>query len=181
RPIVVAGKIEARPMIYLALSYDHRIVDGREAVTFLVRVKEGLEDPARVVLDLEGYGLRSHCYRYRSRRLRLRDPRGAAWIENGGCREKCNVWRDLPQYRLHPLEGTSARLRAFRGSRPHLRQNGDRGFAAEAGSQGHDGLQRSGRRRQREGRRLPSEEEQGRYFSRRGAHHCLRQGRSQRC
>ncbi|MGB9385530.1 MAG: 2-oxo acid dehydrogenase subunit E2, partial [Pseudolabrys sp.] len=46
------GKIEARPMMYLALSYDHRIVDGREAVTFLVRVKEGLEDPARVVLDL---------------------------------------------------------------------------------------------------------------------------------
>ena len=52
RPMVVAGKIEARPMMYLALSYDHRIVDGREAVTFLVRVKEGLEDPARMVLDL---------------------------------------------------------------------------------------------------------------------------------
>lgn len=52
RPVVVAGKIEARPMMYLALSYDHRIVDGREAVTFLVRVKEGLEDPARIVLDL---------------------------------------------------------------------------------------------------------------------------------
>jgi len=52
RPMVVGGKIEARPMMYLALSYDHRIVDGREAVTFLVRVKEGLEDPARLVLDL---------------------------------------------------------------------------------------------------------------------------------
>jgi len=52
RPVVHDGKIEARPMMYLALSYDHRIVDGREAVTFLVRVKEGLEDPARVVLDL---------------------------------------------------------------------------------------------------------------------------------
>ncbi len=52
RPVVVAGKIEARPMMYLALSYDHRIVDGREAVTFLVRVKECLEDPARLVLDL---------------------------------------------------------------------------------------------------------------------------------
>ncbi len=46
RPVVVAGKIEMRPMMYLALSYDHRIVDGREAVTFLVRVKEVLEDPA---------------------------------------------------------------------------------------------------------------------------------------
>jgi 2-oxoglutarate dehydrogenase E2 component (dihydrolipoamide succinyltransferase) len=52
RPVVIAGKIEARPMMYLALSYDHRIVDGREAVTFLVRVKENLEDPARMVLDL---------------------------------------------------------------------------------------------------------------------------------
>ena len=52
RPIAVAGKIEIRPMMYLALSYDHRIVDGREAVTFLVRVKDNLEDPARLVLDL---------------------------------------------------------------------------------------------------------------------------------
>ncbi len=52
RPVVVAGKIEIRPMMYLALSYDHRIVDGKEAVTFLVRVKEALEDPARLVLDL---------------------------------------------------------------------------------------------------------------------------------
>jgi 2-oxoglutarate dehydrogenase E2 component (dihydrolipoamide succinyltransferase) len=52
RPVAVAGKIEVRPMMYLALSYDHRIVDGREAVTFLVRVKESLEDPARFVLDL---------------------------------------------------------------------------------------------------------------------------------
>ena len=52
RPVVRAGKIEARPMMYLAVSYDHRIVDGKEAVTFLVRVKEALEDPARLVLDL---------------------------------------------------------------------------------------------------------------------------------
>ena len=46
------GKVEIRPMMYLALSYDHRVVDGKEAVTFLVRVKESLEDPARLVLDL---------------------------------------------------------------------------------------------------------------------------------
>ncbi len=52
RPVAIDGKIEIRPMMYLALSYDHRIVDGREAVTFLVRVKENLEDPARIVLDL---------------------------------------------------------------------------------------------------------------------------------
>ena len=52
RPMAVAGKVEIRPMMYLALSYDHRLVDGREAVTFLVRVKEVLEEPARLVLDL---------------------------------------------------------------------------------------------------------------------------------
>ena len=52
RPVAIGGKIEIRPMMYLALSYDHRIVDGKEAVTFLVRVKECLEDPARLVMDL---------------------------------------------------------------------------------------------------------------------------------
>jgi 2-oxoglutarate dehydrogenase E2 component (dihydrolipoamide succinyltransferase) len=52
RPIAIAGKVEIRPMMYLALSYDHRVIDGKEAVTFLVRVKESLEDPARLVLDL---------------------------------------------------------------------------------------------------------------------------------
>lgn len=52
RPVVVNGKIEIRPMMYLALSYDHRIIDGREAVTFLVRVKECLEDPQRLMLEV---------------------------------------------------------------------------------------------------------------------------------
>jgi 2-oxoglutarate dehydrogenase E2 component (dihydrolipoamide succinyltransferase) len=52
RAMVVGGQVVVRPMMYLALSYDHRIVDGKEAVTFLVRVKEGLEDPARLVMDL---------------------------------------------------------------------------------------------------------------------------------
>jgi 2-oxoglutarate dehydrogenase E2 component (dihydrolipoamide succinyltransferase) len=52
RPMVIAGKIEIRPMMYLALSYDHRIVDGKGAVTFLVRVKEALEDPRRLLMDL---------------------------------------------------------------------------------------------------------------------------------
>ena len=52
RPMAVGKDIELRPMMYLALSYDHRIIDGREAVTFLVRVKECLEDPQRIMLDL---------------------------------------------------------------------------------------------------------------------------------
>jgi 2-oxoglutarate dehydrogenase E2 component (dihydrolipoamide succinyltransferase) len=52
RPVVVNGQIVIRPMMYLALSYDHRLIDGREAVTFLVRVKEALEDPVRLLIDL---------------------------------------------------------------------------------------------------------------------------------
>lgn len=52
RPVVYKGQIVARPMMYLAVSYDHRVIDGKEAVTFLVRIKENLEDPARLVLDL---------------------------------------------------------------------------------------------------------------------------------
>jgi 2-oxoglutarate dehydrogenase E2 component (dihydrolipoamide succinyltransferase) len=52
RPVVRDGAIVARPMMYLALSYDHRLVDGKEAVTFLVRIKEAIEDPKRLVLDL---------------------------------------------------------------------------------------------------------------------------------
>ena len=52
RPVVLNGQIVARPMMYLALSYDHRLVDGREAVTFLVRMKEAIEDPTRLLIDL---------------------------------------------------------------------------------------------------------------------------------
>ncbi len=52
RPIAVAGKVEIRPMMYLAVSYDHRIIDGREAVSFLVRVKESIEDPRRLMLEI---------------------------------------------------------------------------------------------------------------------------------
>jgi len=52
RPMAVDGKVEIRPMMYLALSYDHRIIDGREAVTFLVRMKDCLEDPQRLILEV---------------------------------------------------------------------------------------------------------------------------------
>ncbi len=52
RPVAIAGKVEIRPMMYLAVSYDHRIIDGREAVSFLVRVKESLEDPSRMLLEI---------------------------------------------------------------------------------------------------------------------------------
>ncbi len=51
RPMAIGGEVRVRPMMYLALSYDHRIIDGREAVTFLVRVKECLEDPERILID----------------------------------------------------------------------------------------------------------------------------------
>jgi 2-oxoglutarate dehydrogenase E2 component (dihydrolipoamide succinyltransferase) len=52
RPVARDGQVVIRPMMYLALSYDHRLIDGREAVTFLVRVKEAIEDPTRLLIDL---------------------------------------------------------------------------------------------------------------------------------
>jgi 2-oxoglutarate dehydrogenase E2 component (dihydrolipoamide succinyltransferase) len=52
RPVVVKGEVVVRPMMYLALSYDHRIVDGKEAVTFLIRVKDCLENPMRLMLGI---------------------------------------------------------------------------------------------------------------------------------
>jgi 2-oxoglutarate dehydrogenase E2 component (dihydrolipoamide succinyltransferase) len=52
RPMAVDGKVEIRPMMYLALSYDHRIIDGKESVSFLVRIKQLLEDPQRLLLDV---------------------------------------------------------------------------------------------------------------------------------
>jgi 2-oxoglutarate dehydrogenase E2 component (dihydrolipoamide succinyltransferase) len=52
RPVVIGDDIVVRPIMYLALSYDHRIVDGREAVSFLVRIKECIEDPQRIMLDM---------------------------------------------------------------------------------------------------------------------------------
>jgi len=52
RPVAIGGKVEVRPMMYLALSYDHRIIDGREAVTFLIRLKECIEDPQRMLLEI---------------------------------------------------------------------------------------------------------------------------------
>ena len=52
RPIAVGDKIVIRPMMYVALTYDHRIIDGREAVTFLVRIKECVEDPSRLLFDI---------------------------------------------------------------------------------------------------------------------------------
>jgi 2-oxoglutarate dehydrogenase E2 component (dihydrolipoamide succinyltransferase) len=52
RPVAIAGKVEIRPMMYLAVSYDHRVIDGREAVSFLVRIKDAIEDPKRLLLDL---------------------------------------------------------------------------------------------------------------------------------
>src|SRR5690606_31468482 len=52
RPVAINGKVEIRPMMYLALSYDHRVIDGKEAVTFLVKIKECLEDPTRILLEI---------------------------------------------------------------------------------------------------------------------------------
>jgi 2-oxoglutarate dehydrogenase E2 component (dihydrolipoamide succinyltransferase) len=52
RPVVVGSEIVVRPMMYVALTYDHRVVDGRQAVTFLVRIKESIEDPERIIVEI---------------------------------------------------------------------------------------------------------------------------------
>ena len=52
RPVAIDGKVEIRPMMYVALSYDHRIIDGKDAVTFLVKVKQAIENPERLLFDL---------------------------------------------------------------------------------------------------------------------------------
>ncbi|MDB4737053.1 2-oxo acid dehydrogenase subunit E2, partial [bacterium] len=52
RPMAVNGKVEIRPMMYLAMSYDHRLVDGKEAVSFLIRIKDCLENPTRMMLEM---------------------------------------------------------------------------------------------------------------------------------
>ena len=122
RPVVVAGKIEIRPMMYLALSYDHRIVDGKEAVTFLVRVKEALEDPARVsicwmLLTMSMHGLRSHRHRHRPRRLCLRHPRGATRAEGRRRRKAQDLGGTCLNIGCIPSKALLARLRNVRRSR----------------------------------------------------------------
>ena len=89
-PVVENGQIVVRPMNYLALSYDHRIIDGREAVLSLVAIKEALEDPARLLLEIwsdqrrrdairrDGTDIRRGRHRRRPRRLHRRDPRRPA-------------------------------------------------------------------------------------------------------
>jgi 2-oxoglutarate dehydrogenase E2 component (dihydrolipoamide succinyltransferase) len=52
RPMAINGKVEIRPMMYVALSYDHRVIDGKEAVSFLVKIKEGVEDPERLLIEV---------------------------------------------------------------------------------------------------------------------------------
>lgn len=52
RPVAIDGAVVIRPMMYLALSYDHRLIDGKEAVTFLVKIKQGIEDPSSMLLDI---------------------------------------------------------------------------------------------------------------------------------
>ena len=120
RPIAIGDKIVIRPMMYVALSYDHRIVDGREAVTFLVRVKECVEDPARLLLEHLSDG---RPIRYDLIVVIGAGPGGyvaairaaAARACASACIEKTRrARRHLPQRRLHPVEGAAAIVRELR-------------------------------------------------------------------
>ena len=188
RPMVVAGKIEVRPMMYLALSYDHRIVDGSEAVSFLVRVKEGVEDPRRcccclrtlLETDRAERFLRRHRHRRRPRRLRLRHPRRAARHEGRLRRKARDARRHLPQHRLHPLKGTAAIIRGVPPRDARAEGPWRAGGRREARSRAHAGAQGRGGIRQRQGRRIPVPQEQGDVAQGHRPHRGARQGRCRR-
>ena len=107
RPMVVGGEIQIRPMMYLALSYDHRLIDGSEAVRFLVTIKDFLEEPARI---------RCNCYWWRSGWLPCRHTCRPARYEYGLYRQvvkscRCpGVRRDMSQCWLYSLEGATGRI-----------------------------------------------------------------------
>ena len=112
------------------------------------------------------HALRPHRHRHRPRRLCLRHPRGAARPEDRGGREARHLRRHLPQYRLHPVEGAAACLRALSRRPGTASPRWASASAPEARSQRHDGVQGRRRRRQRQGRRVPAEEEQDRCLPR---------------
>ena len=147
RPVVVDDQIVIRPMMYVALSYDHRLVDGEQAVTFLVRVKERLEDPARLAAGrLMARRLRSRRHRLRARRLRGRDPRGAARHARRLRREGPDARRHVPQRRLHPAQGAARFERALSpGAATASRVHGIRSSGVDARPAGDDGAQGQGR------------------------------------
>ena len=179
RPVAIAGKIEIRPMMYLALTYDHRVVDGQGAVTFLVRVKENLEDPARIVLDLYpmaydliviGTGPGGYVCAIRAAQLGLK----TAVVEKdatfgGTC---LNIGCIPSKALLHASE-------LFERGRARFRQNGHRRRHAEARSQDDAEVQAGSDRRQRQGRRLPVQEEQDRRLHGARPHRRGRQGRGE--
>ena len=140
RAVVENGQIVIRPMNYLAMSYDHRIIDGREAVLALVAMKEALEDPARLcsILDTRArrahvgarahaskacQGIRRRRHRRRPRRLHRRDPRRAARLHDRLHRRveerqgRPGARRHLPQRRLHSVEGAAAVVGELRARR----------------------------------------------------------------
>ena len=124
--------------------------------------------------------LRSRYHRHRSRRICLRDPRGATRHEGRRGREERHARRHLPQRRMHAVEGAAARLRNVRGGRALLREDGRQRFRAETRSARDDEFQAAGHRRQRQGRRVPDEEEQDRRHRRQGQDPRHRQGRGDR-
>ena len=115
RPVAVDGKVVIRPMMYLALSYDHRLVDGREAVTFLVRVKEASKTRSGCCSNSENTGRMSELTTSSSSAAgpaaTTRAIRAAQLGMHVACVEKRGTLRrHLPQRRLHPVQGAAARV-----------------------------------------------------------------------
>ena len=128
--MVENGQVVVRPMNYLALSYDHRIIDGREAVLSLVAIKEALEDPARHAAGSCGDGrlIRRRRDRRRPRRLHRRDPRRAARLHDrvhrrlDARRRQARAGRHLHERRLHSVEGAAAVVGELRARGPRVRR-----------------------------------------------------------
>ena len=190
RPVAVDDQVVIRPMMYLALSYDHRLIDGREAVQFLVRVKECIESPERLLLEVAyawpervttsiviGAGPGGYVAAIRAAQL---------GHEGGLRREARQPRRHLPERRLHPQQGPARFQRAVSPGQVALHRHGievgDVGLDLQAMMARKDeGRQGTDRRR-----RLPVQEEQdhagprGRPPRRAAARSCVKGGRQGR-
>ena len=127
RPMVVDGQIVVRPMMYIALTYDHRIIDGREAVQFLVTVKQCLEDPARMVLQymsevydvvVIGAGPAGYPAAIRAGQNKLKVACVDEWREH---RRQLCVRRHLPECRLHSVQGVAGVIRVVSAGKGRIR------------------------------------------------------------
>ena len=130
RPWVVGDSIEIRPIMYVALSYDHRIIDGAQAVRFLVKIKQVLEDPARLLLEVWRYTtherphLRRRNHRHGPWRLRARNPLRPVWTQDRRGRAMAHVRRHLPNVGCIPSKALLESSELFHRAEVEFKKHG---------------------------------------------------------